>query len=317
MCTNHLRAKVRSSSGFTLVELLVVIAIIGVLVALLLPAVQSAREAARRMSCGNNLKQIGIAMHNYHDTIRVFPPGGITLGGCCSTPSYTSWTIAILPFMELGTLEAQYNHAFLNEDTQNKFVREQFVAAYLCPSEAEGRKLQVPESGPGQERNIAYATGSYRGMGGRSDGSGWWDNRQHSTLKREWKGVLHTIDGQGLECENFGTITDGTSNTWMVGEYTTKSRVRRRTHWAYSYASYNKSDAVAESRTLLNDYDRCVAIGGAGADNACKRGWGSFHPGGIQFVLCDGSVRNVTKTINMTLFVELATIAGGEAAQLP
>ena len=102
--------------GFTLVELLVVIAIIGVLVALLLPAVQSAREAARRSACQNNLKQIGLALHNYHDTFLYFPPGGITLGGCCATPSYTSWSISILPFLEQTPLADKYVYNNFNED---------------------------------------------------------------------------------------------------------------------------------------------------------------------------------------------------------
>ncbi|GIW92533.1 MAG: hypothetical protein KatS3mg110_0574 [Pirellulaceae bacterium] len=95
--------------GFTLVELLVVIAIIGILVSLLLPAVQAAREASRRMACSNNLKQLALAVHNYHDTYKVFPPGGITPGPCCSTPSAGTWTLFILPFLEQQTVADQYN----------------------------------------------------------------------------------------------------------------------------------------------------------------------------------------------------------------
>src|SRR5512144_504946 len=94
-----MRSTVRSRAAFTLVELLVVIAIIGVLVALLLPAVQQAREAARRMSCTNNLKQIGVALHNHHDVKLTFPPGGMQTGAN-GTPCYSTWTIEILPFME-------------------------------------------------------------------------------------------------------------------------------------------------------------------------------------------------------------------------
>ena len=86
--------------GFTLVELLVVIAIIGILVGLLLPAVQAAREAARRMQCGNNLKQMGLAFHNYADANKRFPPGNITDGPCCGTLSHTVWSVAILPYLE-------------------------------------------------------------------------------------------------------------------------------------------------------------------------------------------------------------------------
>src|SRR5215813_10206227 len=103
----------RRARGFTLVELLVVIAIIGVLVALLLPAVQQAREAARRMSCTNNLKQIGIALHNHHDVKLMFPPGGMQTGHN-GTPCYTTWTIEILPFMEQQAIYQQYRQDLLN-----------------------------------------------------------------------------------------------------------------------------------------------------------------------------------------------------------
>src|SRR5207237_1675079 len=99
--------------AFTLVELLVVIAIIGVLVALLLPAVQQAREAARRMTCTNNLKQIGIALHNHHDVKLTFPPGGMNTGHN-GTPVYTTWTVEILPFMEQQALFQQYRQDLLN-----------------------------------------------------------------------------------------------------------------------------------------------------------------------------------------------------------
>src|SRR3989304_5587049 len=101
--------------AFTLVELLVVIAIIGVLVALLLPAVQAAREAARRMQCGNNLKQIGLAMHNYADANKKFAPGNITDGDCCGTLSHITWPISILPYVEQSALSERYNYSLRNE----------------------------------------------------------------------------------------------------------------------------------------------------------------------------------------------------------
>src|SRR5438477_1436970 len=104
--------------AFTLVELLVVIAIIGVLVALLLPAVQQAREAARRMSCTNSLKQIGIALHNHHDVKLNFPPGGMQTGAN-GTPCYTTWAIEILPFMEQQAIYSLYRQDLLNTDTIN------------------------------------------------------------------------------------------------------------------------------------------------------------------------------------------------------
>ncbi|MFO0870229.1 MAG: DUF1559 domain-containing protein [Pirellulales bacterium] len=303
------------SRGFTLVELLVVIAIIGILVALLLPAVQAAREASRRSSCSNNLKQIGLAVHNYHDTFNAFPPANHTPGACCGTPSYTNWAISILPFLENNPLHDQYNHTLFNEDPTNKLVREALVKTYACPSEPGTDRLEFPESGPGA--GLQYRPGSYRAMNGRSDGNGWFDNSDYTNLPAHFKGVLHTIGVNGLECERFGSILDGSSNTFLVGEYGTKTNPRRRTFWAYAYTSYSNSSAVPESRALLNDYNRCVTIGGAGGSNTCKRAWGSFHPGGVMFVLCDGSVRFLSRTIDLNVFAGAATIAGSESANLP
>jgi prepilin-type N-terminal cleavage/methylation domain-containing protein len=302
--------------AFTLVELLVVIAIIGVLVALLLPAVQAAREAARRAQCSSHLRQMGLATHNYHDTFGSFPPGRINFGSCCEAESYISWPISLLPYLEQQNLADRYNGNKTNESLANEFVREQYVGIYLCPSDINHRKLDRPESGPGA--SFEYHPGSYRGVGGRSDGSGFWDNYpQYTALPKEWKGPLHIVDGRELTCERFNTVIDGTSNTWLIGEYTTKTRPRRRTFWAYSYASFNSSDVHPFSFTLIPDYDRCVQLGGVGMENVCKRGWGSFHSGGNQFALCDASVRLVPRTIDMEVFAEMATIGGEESGQLP
>ena len=308
----------RSAGGFTLVELLVVIAIIGILIALLLPAVQAAREAGRRTSCGNNLRQIGIAIHQYHEHFSCFPPGAVNFGSCCSTESYTSWPISILPYIEQGGLAAKYVHGATNESPENQAVRETPVKLYACPSEPSIKVLGEPESGPANDFNINYMPGSYRGVGGRSDGvTGWWDNYpQYKNLPFQWRGVFHIVDGR-IEQETFSNVTDGTSNTLIVGEYGTQYRTRRRTFWAYSYGSYNRSDAVPQGRTLLGNWDRCVALGGTGGIQPCNRGWGSFHLVVNQFLYCDGNVRPVNQAIDMTLFVNAATIAGREPGVLP
>ena len=111
--------------GLTLIELLVVIAIIAILIVLLLPAVQQAREAARRTSCRNNLKQIGLAIHNYHDAHRTFPPGGITIGGWQDSLNGSTWSVAILPYLDQATLYRRYSFADFNESPANAVVREQ------------------------------------------------------------------------------------------------------------------------------------------------------------------------------------------------
>jgi prepilin-type N-terminal cleavage/methylation domain-containing protein/prepilin-type processing-associated H-X9-DG protein len=305
----------RERHGFTLIELLVVIAIIGILIALLLPAVQKVREAATRMSCSNNLKQIGLALHHYHDTHATFPPGGVTDGPCCSTPSGAAWTIYILPFLELDALYKQYRFDKYNEDVENAPVRITYVRTYVCPSDRDANILGKPESGPGS--GLDYMPGSYRGVSGRSTGLDWFDDPDTSrNLPFEWRGVLHkTSTVYGIHPESMAAVTDGTSNTLVAGEYTTLTHLNRRTFWAYTYTSYNQSSVTQQTRVFQPDYDHCVDQGGAGDENPCKRGWGSFHANGANFVLCDGSVRFLQQNIDIILFGSLATIAGGEVVE--
>lgn len=305
--------------AFTLVELLVVIAIIGVLVALLLPAVQAAREAARRMSCTNNLKQVGLALHNYHDTYQGFPPGEIQLGGL-GVQSLSNWAIMILPYLEGTNVASQYNNSKTNEDAANAFVRELDLPVYNCPSDPMAKKKSKPASGSGS--GLVYDHGSYRCVGGRAEpgSTGFWDNSEAKNCPQHYKGVLHWVGKDGtyeLTNETMGSIIDGTSNTFMVGEYTTMTTPTRGTYWAYSYASYNSSDTSDQPRMLLADYDKCKNISGAGGENACKRGFGSMHPGVTHFALCDGSVRAVQVNINMPLYAALGTIAGRESVTVP
>jgi prepilin-type N-terminal cleavage/methylation domain-containing protein len=311
-------------AGFTLVELLVVIAIIGVLIALLLPAVQSAREAARRSQCLNNLKQIGVAMHGYADSHKSFPPGNITDGACCSALSHITWPISILPYVEQSNLGTQYNYNLPNEHPSNAFLRTQLVPIYVCPSDTMARQLLVPDSGP--HNNQKWMTSSYRGMGGvgwRLSGDGYayrrqWDSSDilNSRALPTLKGVLHWIGTVNKKPnhyrpEKFSDIRDGLSNTLLVGEYTTSTRPRRTTFWAYAYTSFALSNATPEGRTLIPDYDRCARLGDS---NPCKRAWGSFHSGGVlQFLKCDGSVAGITPALNTRIYTALSTMAGGEA----
>lgn len=305
----------KSRRAFTLVELLVVIAIIGILIALLLPAVQSAREAARKTQCISHLKQMGVALHNYHDVEKSFPPGGITEGPCCNTKSRVSWTISILPYIEQQALYERYDMRVFNEDPPNEFVRQAEVAIYQCPSEEDADALDMPETGPGE--NLLYRRGSYRCVSGKvlTPADRYWD--RDNDLPHEWRGVMHVAGVSGLGVERITDVIDGTSNTLAVGEMATITHQRRRTFWAYSYLGYNTSVAVPQSRSLLLDYDRCVEVGGAGGQDPCERGWGGFHSGALLFCLCDGSVRNVSITIDMKVFTDIASIAGEEASQVP
>lgn len=322
----HDSDQLRHRRGFTIVELLVAITVIAILIALILPAVQQAREAARRTGCRNNLKQIGLAIHNYHDAHRTFPPGGITIGGWQDSLNGSTWTVAILPYLDQATLYGRYSFAHFNESPENAAIREQHVPVMSCPSDVNSGLKGSPESGPGQE--LVYATGSYRAVSGRSDGlsrpegGSWFDVK--NSLPRNWRGAMHHVGTDGLTTERLANVKDGVSNTLLVGEYATprcggEDVCPRTTFWAYTYTSYNQSSACPECgpRTLLGDYVACAAGPGEGGVHACKRGWGGFHDQSFHAVLCDGAVRTISQSIDMEVFGAVATIAGGEAAQLP
>jgi len=213
----------------------------------------------------------------------------------------------------------------------NKTVRETFIGVYSCPSDIFRDVLAVPASGPAHDkstssRKVNYMPGSYRGVGGKIDGTfdnpyrpSWDNNPFHRQLPRRWRGVFHVVDAH-LRPESFAAVTDGLSNTLMVGEYSTRPSKKipgLRTFWAYTYGSYKRSDAMPESRTLLGDYDRCTLLGGQLAFWPCDRVWGSLHTDLLNFLLCDGSVQTFPINIDTKIFAAAATITGREFAPLP
>lgn len=321
------RAASKKRAGLTLVELLVVIAIVVLLLTLLVTGILMVREASRRMSCASHLKQIGLALHNYHGSHRCFPPGNlIRHAGICPEPhdlgtseDRRNWLIAILPYVEQKSLYDRYDDRAVNEAPSNQAVRETWVATYVCPSDRDNEELAVPANGPAGAwtLGVAYMPGSYRAMSGRSEGLRFLDSNAFATYPNRWRGAIHTVGAKGFATESFMTIRDGASNTWLVGESTTRSEHNWRTFWAYSYAHYTLSAATPESRILLGDYEECVELGGVGKSDPCRRGWGSYHSNGLNFLLCDGSVRFICTSIDMELFAELATIDGAETVRVP
>jgi prepilin-type N-terminal cleavage/methylation domain-containing protein/prepilin-type processing-associated H-X9-DG protein len=303
-------------AAFTLIELLVVIAIIAILIGLLLPAVQKVREAAARIKCANNLKQIGIAMHAYHDALGTLPSAHIEI----NTHYYMGWAIAILPFLEQDNLYKRYNNNLPNTDPANLPVLQTSLAVYLCPMDQRANQLFAPETlAPNGATNthIQYAASSYKVMSGVG--------AVHSTYTfagyyYEVSGALHTHPSgrgafhgdyqSGLYPEKITSITDGTSNTLFVGERLTKDHPTRAPFWADSFNLYNAGAAWPFSLTLLADYDVCQSQINA---NYCKYGWGSLHTtGNLNFLLGDGHVTTITTGIDMNVFMALSTIAGGE-----
>jgi len=345
--------------GFTLIELLVVIAIIAILIGLLLPAVQKVREAAARLQCSNNLKQIGLALHSHHDVRRALPPGGMQTG-VNGTHCYTNWAIEILPYIEQQNLFAQYNQLQFNESANNNLVGRQRVPTYECPSDPNDGLLEDPATGHGSGQQWMH--GSYRANSGRSNDltpvfgknppyRGFWDTYEPyfwpgGVLNTSYRGPLHgtAVAYNGVPApiyveprtkqpvsqmggpERFSSISDGLSNTFMVGEYieTTPNTSdgtgeNRGTFWAYTYASYNQSSFSTLPQTFTTDYNACFKtdIGTGYTDQPCKRAWGSVHTGGFNVVMCDGSVRFVSYGSDVFIMAAMATIAGGEVAQLP
>jgi len=206
-----------------------------------------------------------------------------------------------------------------NESPQNRQVRESFVSTYVCPSDIAADTLTVPAMGPASADalNAPYMPGSYRAVAGRSDGYVFLDSGEFNEFPRSWRGAIHTIGVLGFRRERLRDILDGTSQTLLVGESTTRTSPEYRTLWAYSYAFYSLSSVTPQERTLCGDYDRCTSTGGNGYSRPCRRGWGSPHRGLINFAFCDGSVRFLPASIDLELLAGLATIDGGEVVAAP
>jgi len=345
--------------GFTLIELLVVIAIIAILIGLLLPAVQKVRDAAARIQCQNNLKQIGLACHNYHDANGQFPSAAtLRLGGPSNLMDYyETWAVVILPYIEQGPLYQVWDPTVPNTIPDSASprmaqLRQTLVKPYTCPSDPLPFTPTTPDSGPGGENGYGRPLcmpSSYRACAGKTyggaagftsgtandtGGDANWDDAWNGQVQglmgaaAGWQGVMYEIQVGNLTTSStkavgsqtrMTQITDGTSNTLLVGEYVTKTHPGRRTFWAYAYTSYNTSCVtIGQSRTLIPDFDLCsVTPPTTNGSNQCKRAWGSTHgAGSINFVMADGSVRAISPNIDLSTknspLPAMASIAGGE-----
>lgn len=334
-----------SSRGFTLVELLVVIAIIGVLVALLLPAVQAAREAARRMQCTNNVRQLSLGTINYEQSHKSLPYGILMShefdeGSAPHLSTRSSWAVAILPYIELNNLFQQYDEETRTANSLPSVkVLQQFNPVHACPSDLPQQLMTAwginADGGGGVAVGEPIATGSYKGVAGKvmqfSPGFlGYWDEpelikfgmKNYPYAVETSRGALHaTSEGKGIEPVKLRQVSDGTSQTMLITEYTTIPGSRPglgeefswwRTRWggggAYHTLASASSEPLARGRP---DIETCVFQGTSGQE-VCKRAVASFHPGGFQVGFIDGHVAFVNADIAVQPWLSIATIAGGE-----
>jgi len=333
-----MRIRSQGRRGFTLIELLVVIVVIGLLIALLLPAVQAVREAARRATCSNNLKQIGLALHNYHETQKSFPPGTIwnqVVINWVEATHRTNWGIALLPYIEQRSLYDRYDQRQDCTTPANAPVVQQYVLTYACPSDLNAaRGTGVPGWGYAYTVKREFHFGSYRGMAGRTapqyynvpDHGVWNHYMGWTNLPMNWKGVFHVIvPGWFGQCESFDSIRDGASNTIAIGERhrpqddATWAAYSWGTYWAYGSGNLN-SNAFDHPMSLdAMPNQKCMAPppNGAPSGKMCLWGWSSYHPTGLNWLICDGSVHFLAKNIDMNVLGDLSTVAGAEPTQSP
>lgn len=332
--------------GFTLVELLVVIAIIGILVAVLLPAVQSAREAARRSQCSNNLRQIGLASLNHEASRGTLPPGCVGYGDDEQRNNVgASWGVEILPFMEEQPVYEQfdfdnkrsYRETAINDSgVSNVEAAQAAVQAYLCPTDELTSGL-YPLQGEGDRQ---WAPTTYKAVSGVIDQTVtgvavWWDRvatgANANRLRNEWQKFRGALPATG-DVINAGPvriaqITDGTSKTVLVGEYHSIEVPIRQAAWAGAWRYHSKGHLSRDDRGEASVYRvpdmsycagslRSIPPGGGGNQFLCFRAFASLHAGGvIQFARCDGSVFGVPDSIDDEVYLSLGTIAGEEVLE--
>lgn len=287
---------VKKRTAFTLIELLVVIAIIGILIALLLPAVQAARESARRTQCKNQLKQLGLALQNYHDRIRAFPAGymsALDSGGNEVGPGW-GWGAALLGDLEQTSLQAQLNFNLDIGDPTNAVPRAVAVATFRCPSELHSPQFTVDAT------SVTVGYGNYVGVNGNGGVGDFAGTNDGSFLRNRWFKIAE--------------IADGLSNTLFVGERCSRMSL---TTWT---GAVTDGEVPSQLEPAAIEEPAALVLSHAGPHtpnnpevtdaDACS----SFHPIGVNFLFGDGSVHVINNTVDIQVYDALATRRGGEAA---
>lgn len=336
--------------AFTLIELLVVIAIIAVLIGLLLPAVQKVREAANRMTCSNNLKQIGLACHNYHDTNGNLPPGGIIGKYANGNDNWDddrgSLWVHVLPYIEQDNVLKLLvsNYGTINTDPKNQSSinpigkaitdhrnstgaagsKKLIIKAYRCPSDGNGLEdvisnyvgsmgPQCVDGGCGVNPNQAWC----QPAGSLNMGYGWSPDHGNSTNPSDIRGVFNRL---GCKFKIPSSVPDGTSNTIMVGELLADKHdhVNNWNSWMNYNGGASHASTIVPINTKIKYNDGTCNNPLENARN-WNMAWGfkSGHTGGSQFAFCDGSVRFLPESIDMRTYQLLGCRNDGQPVTLP
>jgi prepilin-type N-terminal cleavage/methylation domain-containing protein len=338
-----LRYQFRRQPAFTLVELLVVIAIIGILVALLLPAVQAAREAARRMQCQNNLKQIALGVLNYESTYRRIPASAIVNLNVTATGNNGSWGVhgRILNFLEQGNL---YDQVDINTAWDFQLAIDELrIPTYTCPSDPGTGRIR--DNGAGRPRLVPTSYGFNLGTwfvfnpSTRQGGDGAFFPNSHLSMAEFLDGTSNTIVAAEVKAWTVYTRNTGPATTTIPNDVATASalvaasasdtKLTGHTEWPDGRVHHTGFTATLTPNTFVPfttggqvvdaDYNAWQEgrNGSAGNSTYAIVTSRSFHPGGVDVGLVDGSVRLIAETIDLQTWRALATRAGGEVASPP